>query len=97
MREYDEITLKIAERIFEKGDEIIEERRKRSAMIKKLSLSVSGLCAAVIAGFVVWNNENLKNASLMVLRRLLASVLLLRKWTAATSRHLRGCSRNIQR
>ena len=62
MREYEEITLKIAERIFEKGDEIIEERRKRSAMIKKLSISVSGLCAAVIAGFAVWNNENLKNA-----------------------------------
>ena len=62
MREYDEITLKIAERIFEKGDEILEERRKRSAMIKKLSLSVSGLCAAAIAGVFVLHNDDVKNA-----------------------------------
>lgn len=62
MREYDEMTLKIAGRIFEKGDEILEKRRKRTVFIKKLSLSVSGVCAAVIAGAAVWHNNDLRNS-----------------------------------
>ena len=62
MREYDENTLKIAERIFEKGDEILEQRRKRALLIKRLSLSVSGLCAAAIVGVALWHNNDVKNA-----------------------------------
>lgn len=62
MREYDEMALKIAGRIFEKGDEILEKRRKRTVFIKKLSLSVSGVCAAVIAGAAVWHNNDLRNS-----------------------------------
>lgn len=62
MKEYDENTLKIAERIFEKGDEILEQRRKRALLIKRLSLSVSGLCAAAIVGVVLWHNNDVKNA-----------------------------------
>ena len=62
MREYDEITLKIAERIFEKGDVILEQRKKRSTMIKRLTFSVSGMCAAAIAGVFVLHNDDIKNA-----------------------------------
>ena len=62
MREYDETTLKVAERVLKRSNEIVEKRKKRSAMIKKISFSVSGMCAAVIIGIGVWHNNNIKNA-----------------------------------
>lgn len=54
MREYDKTTLKVAERVFEKGDEILEQRRKRAAVIRRRTYAVSGLCAAVIVCFGAW-------------------------------------------
>ena len=54
MREYDKTTLKIADRIFEKGDEILEQRRKKAAKIRHISYAASGLCAALIVGFGAW-------------------------------------------
>ena len=55
MREYDEKTLQSAERVFEKGDKIIEQRQKRAAKIRHISYAVSGLCAAVIVCVGVWH------------------------------------------
>ena len=54
MREYDKMTLKVAERIFEKGDEILEQRQKKAAKIRHISYAVSGLCAVLIVCFGVW-------------------------------------------
>lgn len=54
MREYDETTLKVAERVFEKGDEILAQRQKRAAVIRHRTYAVSGLCAAVIVCFGAW-------------------------------------------
>lgn len=53
---------KIAENIFERGNEIIEARKKRNAIITRSAFAVSGLCAAIIAGVGIWNDTNLKNA-----------------------------------
>lgn len=55
MRKYDKMTLKVAERIFEKGDKLIELRKKRAAKIRHISYAVSGLCAAVIVCVGVWH------------------------------------------
>ncbi|WP_028518969.1 hypothetical protein [Ruminococcus flavefaciens] len=54
MREYDKMTLKVAERIFEKGDGILEQRQKKAAKIRHISYAVSGLCAVLIVCFGVW-------------------------------------------
>lgn len=48
MRKYDKMTLKVAERIFENGDKLLEERKRKAAKIRHISYAVSGLCAAVI-------------------------------------------------
>jgi len=50
MKTYDETI----SAIFSKGDELIEKRRERSAMIKHTSYAVSGLCAAAIVGVGIW-------------------------------------------
>ena len=55
MREYDETTLKVAERVLKRSNEIVEKRKKRSAMIKKISFSVSGMCAAIITVVGIWH------------------------------------------
>ena len=55
MRKYDKMTLKVAERIFENGDKILEQRNKRAAKIRHISYAVSGLCAAVIVCVGVWH------------------------------------------
>lgn len=55
MRKYDKMTLKVAERIFENGDKILEQRKKRAAKIRHISYAVSGLCAAVIVCIGVWH------------------------------------------
>ena len=54
MKKYDDITIKIAERVFEKGDEILEQRKKRAAKIRHISYAVSGLCAALIVCVGAW-------------------------------------------
>ena len=55
MRKYDKMTLKVAERIFENGDKILEQRQKRVAKIRHISYAISGLCAAVIVCVGVWH------------------------------------------
>ena len=47
MKEYDERTLKIAERVFEKGDRIIAQHQKKTAKLRHISYGVSGTCAAL--------------------------------------------------
>ncbi|MDE6425810.1 MAG: hypothetical protein K2K89_06705 [Ruminococcus sp.] len=58
MKSYEDI----AERVFRKGDAILEKKHRRTAIIKRTSFVVSGLCAVIIAGFGLWNNYSLKNA-----------------------------------
>ncbi|MCR4638803.1 hypothetical protein [Ruminococcus sp.] len=55
MRKYDKMTLKVAERIFENGDKLLEQRKKRAAKIRHISYAVSGLCAAVIVCVGAWH------------------------------------------
>ena len=55
MREYDEMTLKVAERVLKRSNEIIRQRERHSAFIKRLSFSASGLCAALVIGVTVWH------------------------------------------
>lgn len=50
MKTYDETI----SAVFSKGDELLEKRRERSAMIKHTSYAVSGLCAAAIVGVGIW-------------------------------------------
>lgn len=50
MRDYD----RIYERIVRRGDEILERRRKKAAMIRHTSYAVSGMCAAIITGAGLW-------------------------------------------
>lgn len=48
MREYDEITLRVAERVLKRSDEIVKRRQKRVTKIRHISYAVSGICAAII-------------------------------------------------
>ena len=52
----------IADLVIKEGDAILERKRRRAIMVKRVSLSASGLCAAVIVGLGVWHNNNIKNA-----------------------------------
>lgn len=52
---------KSAEEIMRRGDAIIAEKKRRSAIYKRTAFAVSGLCAAIIAGVGIWNNPQLKN------------------------------------
>lgn len=58
MKKYEDI----AERVFRKGDAILEKKHRRTTIIKRTSFVVSGLCAVIITGFGLWNNYSLKNA-----------------------------------
>ena len=58
MKSYEDIS----ERVFRKGDAILEKKHRRTAIIKKTSFVVSGLCAVIITGFGIWNDYSLKNA-----------------------------------
>ena len=46
---------KSAKWLIKRGDAIISERKRKSAIIRKISFSVSGLCAAVIVCVGVWH------------------------------------------
>ena len=48
MREYDEITLKVAERVLKRSNEIVKQHQKRVTKIRHISYAVSGICAAII-------------------------------------------------
>ena len=56
MMDYD----KIYERVVRRGDEILEQRRKKAVKIRQTSYAVSGLCAAVITGVGIWRMTDLK-------------------------------------
>jgi len=58
MKSYEDI----AERVFRKGEEILATKRRRTAIIKKISITISGMCAVAIVGFGVWKDNNIKNA-----------------------------------
>ncbi|MDE5936750.1 MAG: hypothetical protein K2G83_05035, partial [Ruminococcus sp.] len=58
MKSYEDIS----ERIFKKGDEILKKKQKRTAIIKRTSLTVSGVCAVILISFGVWKNNDIKNA-----------------------------------
>lgn len=50
---------KSAEEIMKRGDKIIAEKKRRSAVYKRTVFAVSGLCAAIIAGVEIWNSPQL--------------------------------------
>lgn len=58
MKSYDDIT----ERVFRKGNEILKKKQKRTVVIKRISLTVSGMCAAVLVCFGIWRNNDIKNS-----------------------------------
>ena len=51
---------KCANALMELGDNVISAKKRRAAMIKRISFSVSGLCAAIIAGVGIWHNSVIK-------------------------------------
>ena len=55
MKKHDEMTLKIAEIVFEKGDQLIEQNKKKAAKIRHISYTVSGMCAVIITGVGIWH------------------------------------------
>lgn len=56
MKSYEDI----AERVFQKGDEILRRKQKRIALIRKNTLIVSEICAAVIVCVGVWKMKDMK-------------------------------------
>ncbi|MBO5163456.1 MAG: hypothetical protein J6B75_03315 [Ruminococcus sp.] len=56
MKSYEDI----AERVFQKGDEILRRKQKRIALIKKNTLIISEICAAVIVCVGVWKTDTMK-------------------------------------
>ena len=58
MKSYDETIASV----FAKGDAILESRRIRALRIKKISFTVSGLCAAAVVGFSVLHNDAARKA-----------------------------------
>lgn len=58
MKSYEDI----AERVFRKGDAILEKKHRKTALIKRTSLAFSGICAVVLVGFGVWKNNDIRNA-----------------------------------
>lgn len=58
MKSYEDIT----ERVFRKGDIILEKKRRKAEIIKRTSLTFSGICAVILVGFGIWKNNDIKNA-----------------------------------
>ena len=48
-----------AQAIMERGDRIIADRQKKNTMIRRISFSVSGLCAAALIVFGIWKSPAL--------------------------------------
>lgn len=53
---------KMAEIVTKEVDAILERKKRRAIIVKRVSLTVSSLCAAAIVGFGVWHNKDLKNS-----------------------------------
>lgn len=58
MKSYEDIT----ERVFRKGNIILEKKRRKAEKIKKVSLAFSGMCAVILVGLGIWKNNDIKNA-----------------------------------
>ena len=59
MREYDETTLKVAERVLKRSDEIVRQRKIK--VKQRISFAASGICVASILCFCILNiNQSLK-------------------------------------
>ena len=55
MRSYEEIS----NRIMQRGDDILDARKKRTSRIKHISYAVSGICAAAIVGVWGWHTSTM--------------------------------------
>ena len=55
MREYDETTLKVAERVLRRSDEIVRKRTIRTNKIRHATYAVSGFCAGILLCFGLVN------------------------------------------
>ena len=53
---------KSAAEIMKRGDIMIAGKKRRAALIRRTTFAVSGMSAAVIVGFGIWNNVPLRNA-----------------------------------
>lgn len=61
MKEYDEITLKIAERVIQRSNEIVSRRKRKALKLKQISFAVSSLCAVALIGLGIWHMTDLKS------------------------------------
>lgn len=52
----------MAELAMKEGDAILERKKRRAILIKRISLTVSSLCAVAIVCIGVWRNDTIKNA-----------------------------------
>ena len=78
MKSYDEI----AERILEKYNSRIAEKKRRRGIIMRTAGSVSGVCAAVIVGVAVWHNTTLRDASRVLYQPQKSNVIVVEGTTA---------------
>lgn len=53
---------KRAEDIMRRGDLIIAERKRKSALIRRTAYAVSGLCAVALIGTGIWHNRDIFSA-----------------------------------
>lgn len=52
----------MAEIVTKEVDAILERKKRRAIIVKRVSLSASGICAAGIVGIGIWHNDKIKNA-----------------------------------
>ena len=52
----------IADLVIKEGDAILERKKRRAILIKRVSLTVSSLCAVAIVCIGIWRNDSIKNA-----------------------------------
>ena len=52
----------MAEIVTKEVDAILERKKRRAIIVKRVSLTVSGFCAAGIVGVGIWHNDKIKNA-----------------------------------
>ena len=52
----------MAEIVTKEVDAILERKKRRAMIVKRVSLTASGLCAAAIVGISVWHNDKIRNA-----------------------------------
>ena len=50
----------MAEIVTKEVDAILERKKRRAILIKRISITASGLCAAAIVGIGVWHSRNIK-------------------------------------